>query len=228
MKPDLRVVLAEDHYLVREGVRRALETSGELTLVAAVGTAEALLEVVDRERPDVVVTDIRMPPGHRTEGIEAALAIRATDPGIGIVVLSQHNDPEYAMTLFRDGTQGLAYLLKQRVGEPAELVRAVREVAGGGSVVDPEVVQSLVARSGRSDQSPLTSLTGREHDVLEQMAQGRTNAAAAAALQLSESSIEKYSTSIFAKLGLADEPELHRRVSAVLAYLDEQGRAKPL
>jgi len=155
------------------------------------------------------------------------LTIRATDPDMGIVVLSQHNDPDYAMTLFRDGTQRLAYLLKQRVGEPAELIRAVREVADGGSVIDPEVVLSLVARSSQSEVSRLTSLTDREHDVLEQRAQGRTNAAVAAALCLSESSIEKYSTSIFAKLGLADK-RTPPAVSAVLAYLDEQGRAKPL
>jgi DNA-binding NarL/FixJ family response regulator len=132
------------------------------------------------------------------------------------------------MALFRDGTRGLAYLLKQRVGEPAELARAVREVVKGSSVVDPDVVQALVARTGRHDTSPIARLSARERDVIALMAEGRTNAAIAAALHLSESSIEKHSTAIFAKLGLAEEPELHRRVAAVLAFLDEQGRARPL
>ncbi len=228
MAEPIRVVVAEDHYLVREGVRRALDLSEDMELVAAVASAVELVEVVNRERPHAVVTDIRMPPTHSTEGIEAALAIRAEHPSVGVVVLSQHNDPDYAMALFRDGTRSLAYLLKQRVGEPAELARAVREVVKGSSVVDPDVVQALVARTGRHDTSPIARLSPRERDVIALMAEGRTNAAIAASLHLSESSIEKYSTSIFAKLGLAEEPELHRRVAAVLAFLDEQGRARPL
>jgi DNA-binding NarL/FixJ family response regulator len=224
----VRVAVAEDHYLVREGVRRALESSGRVRLVAAVGTAAELYDVVVRERPDAVVTDIRMPPDHQTEGIDVARRLRAEVPGIGVVVLSQHNDPDYAMALFRDGTDGLAYLLKQRVGDPEALAAAVEAVVAGGSVVDPEVVGSLVSRTERSSASPLADLTDRELDVLREMAQGRTNAGIAQRLSLSESSIEKYSTSIFAKLGLADEPEVHRRVAAVLAFLDEHGKARPL
>jgi DNA-binding NarL/FixJ family response regulator len=224
----IRVVVAEDHYLVREGVRRALELSGDIELVAAVASADELVQVVGREQPHVVVTDIRMPPTHSTEGIDAALRIRAEHPAVGIVVLSQHNDPDYAMTLFRDGNRGMAYLLKQRVGEPAELARAVREVVTGGSVVDPEVVQALVTRTSRRDESPVARLSQRERDVLALMAEGRTNAAIAATLHLSRSSIEKYSTSIFAKLDLTEEPEQHRRVTAVLAFLDEEGRARPI
>ena len=228
MADPIRVVVAEDHYLVREGVRRALDLADDIDLVAAVSSAVELVGVVDREQPHAVVTDIRMPPTHSTEGIEAALRLRSAHPSLGVVVLSQHNDPDYAMALFRDGTRGLAYLLKQRVGDPAELARAVREVVRGSSVVDPDVVQALVARTRRHDTSPVSRLSAREHDVLALMAEGRTNAAIAAGLHLSESSIEKYSTSIFAKLELAEEPELHRRVAAVLAFLDEQGRARPL
>ena len=228
VSPPIRVVVAEDHYLVREGVRRALELAGDIELVAAVSTAEELVHVVAREQPDAVVTDIRMPPTHSTEGIDAALAIRDAHPALGIVVLSQHNDPEYAMALFREGNRGMAYLLKQRVGEPAELARAVREVVGGGSVVDPQVVQGLVTRTSRRDESPVARLSERERDVLALMAEGRTNASIATTLHLSQSSIERYSTSIFAKLDLAEEPELHRRVTAVLAFLDAQGRARPI
>jgi DNA-binding NarL/FixJ family response regulator len=224
----LRVVIAEDHYLVREGTRRALEDSGVIEVLAGVGNPDELEAAVARLEPDVVVTDIRMPPGHRTEGIDAAHRLRERDPGLGVVVLSQYADATYAFELLRDGTAGLAYLLKERVGDPEELVAAVRAVAAGGSVIDPDVVAALVARNTRPETSRLTHLTERERDVLGQMAQGRTNAAIAGALHLSESSIEKYATSIFAKLGLTDEPQVHRRVAAVLAFLNEAGRAQPL
>ncbi len=228
MSGQIRVVVAEDHYLVREGVRRALELAEDIDLIAAVGSATELVEVVTREEPHAVVTDIRMPPSHSTEGIDAALSLRSAHPSLGVVVLSQHNDPDYAMALFRDGTRGMAYLLKQRVGDPAELARAVREVVRGGSVVDPDVVQALVARTHRLADSPVGRLSPRERQVLALMAEGRTNASIAASLHLSESSIEKCSTSIFSKLGLSQEPELHRRVAAVLAFLDELGRARPI
>jgi DNA-binding NarL/FixJ family response regulator len=224
----LRVVIAEDHFLVREGTRRALESSGEVEVVAAVGTPGELMQAVAGLAPDVVVTDIRMPPSHHTEGIDAAHRIRSDHPGIGIVVLSQYAEASYAFELLRDGTDGLAYLLKERVGEPAQLVGAVREVAGGGSVVDPDVVAAIVGSNAAQEQSPLARLTDRERAVLEQMAQGRTNAAVAEHLFLSESSIEKYATSIFAKLGLRDEARVHRRVAAVLAFLRDAGRASPL
>ncbi len=224
----LRVAIAEDHYLVREGVRRALTGTGEIEVVAAVGTADELVDVVERERPDVVVTDIRMPPGHKSEGIEAAHRIRAAHPSIGIVVLSQYAEASYALELLRDGNHGVAYLLKERVGDRNRLVHAVRSVADGGSIVDPDVVAALVARSSVQQSSAIQKLTTREREVLQQMAQGRTNASIADQLHLSESSIEKYSTSIFAKLGLHNEPTVHRRVAAVIAYLDEQGRATDL
>lgn len=225
---NLRIVIAEDHYLVREGVRRALESTGGNHLIAAVGTAEELLAVVLRELPDVVVTDIRMPPDHRMEGIDVALRIRAKHPEVGVVVLSQHNDPDYAMALFRNGTQGLAYLLKHRVGEPAALAQAVTAVSTGGSVVDPEVVETLVARTSKTPATPIALLTERERDVLSLMAEGRTNASIADHLCLSTSSIEKYVSSIFSKLALTDEREVHRRVAAVLTFLQEQRRARPI
>ena len=224
----LRVVVAEDHYLVREGIRLALEETGAVTVVATVGSAQELDLVVDREHPDAVVTDIRMPPEHRTEGIEAAHRIRAAHPGVGVVVLSQYADATYAMDLLRDGTDGLAYLLKERVAEPAHLLSAVREVVEGGSTIDPAVVAAMVEHGRHRENSPLHSLTDRERDVLAQMAQGRSNAGIAEALHLSVSSVEKYSTSVFAKLGLADEPLVHRRVAAVLAFLHTQGRSTPL
>jgi DNA-binding NarL/FixJ family response regulator len=224
----LRVVIADDHYLVREGVRQALERADDIRVVAAVGTATELESAVDAEQPDVVVTDIRMPPDNKTDGIDAARRIRSAYPGTGVLVLSQYNDPSYARQLLEDGVTGIGYLLKERVGDPTRLIGAVHEVASGGSVVDTEVVSSLVARTDRQPDSPTALLTDRERDVLGAMAEGMTNAAIAEQLHLSVSSIEKYSSSIFTKLGLFDEPELHRRVAAVLAYLDDCGRAQPL
>jgi DNA-binding NarL/FixJ family response regulator len=224
----LRVALADDHYLVREGVRAALEDTGEVEVVASVGSPEPLEEAVDRLTPDVVVTDIRMPPHHRTEGIDVAHRIRSRHPEIGVVVLSQYAEAAYALQLLGDGSEGLAYLLKERVGDPVQLLHAVREVARGGSVIDPDVVAALVAHGTREASSPLAALTARERDMLEQMAQGRTNAGIAAALHLSESSVEKYSSGIFAKLHLTDEPQVHRRVAAVLAHLQDASRAEPL
>ncbi|GHE58829.1 putative two-component system response regulator, LuxR family protein [Streptomyces longispororuber] len=215
----LRLVIAEDHYLVREGTRRLLEDTGEVRVLAAVGTATELLDAVGRLLPDVVIADIRMPPGHHTEGITAAHAIRAAHPGIGVVVLSQHANENYAFDLFRCGTNGLAYLLKERIGEVDELLRALHEVTAGRSVVDPRIVEVLIGSHARAADAPLSHLTRRELDVLRQMAEGKTNRAIAACLNLSESTVEKHVNSTFAKLGLAEIPQLHRRVSAVLAYL---------
>lgn len=214
----LRVVLAEDHFLVREGTRRLLEDSGQVDVVAAVGTPSELRRAVDELRPDVVITDIRMPPGHHMEGIEAAHAIRAEHPQIGIVVLSQHSDEAYAFELLRDGTDGLAYLLKDRVGDLDQLCAALHEVAAGRSVLDARVVDALVSRAHDSS-SPLSELSPRELEALREMAEGRTNAAIAAALFLSESTVEKHVNSIFSKLGLTEREATHRRVAAVLAYL---------
>ncbi len=217
--PDaLRVVLAEDNYLVREGTRRLLQDSGAVEVLAAVGTAEELHDAVRRISPDAVITDIRMPPGHHMEGIEAARAIRADHPRIGVVVLSQHTDQSYAFELLRDGAAGLAYLLKDRLGDVEDLVHALREVSAGGSVIDPVVIDALVARRSRTASSPLATLTARELDVLREMAQGRTNAGIEGALYLSGSTVEKHVNAIFTKLQLTDAP-VHRRVAAVLAFL---------
>ena len=219
MAERLRVVIAEDNYLVREGTRRLLEDSGEVDVLASVNNAEELLQVVDGLRPDAVLTDIRMPPGHQIEGIEAAHAIRKRHPGIGVVVLSQHSDAAYAIQLLRDGTDGLGYLLKTRVGELDELLHALREVVAGRSVVDAAVVERLVDYRSRQTESPLRLLSEREIDVLREMAEGKSNSAIAGDLHVSESSVEKYVNSIFSKLGLSEERLLSRRVAAVLAYL---------
>ena len=224
MNGRLRIVIAEDNYLVREGTRRLLEDSGQVDVVAAVGNADELLEAVGQLRPDAVLTDIRMPPGHQMEGIAAAQAIRASFPQVGVVVLSQHADEAYAFELLKRGTAGLAYLLKERVGELDELLRALREVVAGRSVIDPRVVELLVSHRARLAQSPVSLLSPRELDVLRQMAEGRTNRAIAEALVLSESAVEKHINAIFGKLGLTEEPQLHRRVAAVLAYLRDSGR----
>jgi DNA-binding NarL/FixJ family response regulator len=218
MADQLRVVLAEDNYLVREGTRRLLEDSGEIDVVAAVGNAEELRDAVRRFAPQAVLTDIRMPPGHHMEGIEAAHAIRRDHPGTGVVVLSQHTDEVYAFALLRDGTGGLAYLLKDRLGDVEDLIHALREVSRGGSVIDPVVVEGLVGRRTRAARSPLAALTTRELDVLREMAQGKTNAGIEQALHLSSSTVEKHVNSIFGKLGLGEEP-VHRRVAAVIAFL---------
>jgi DNA-binding NarL/FixJ family response regulator len=219
MKNRLRIVIAEDNYLVREGARRLLEDSGEIDVVAAVSTADELIDAVARLRPEAVLTDIRMPPGHHMEGIAAAHSIRATFPRVGVVVLSQHADEAYAFELLKHGAAGIAYLLKERVGELDELLRALREVVAGRSVIDPRVVELLVSHRARLTQSPISQLSPRELDVLRQMAEGKTNRAIAEALILSESAVEKHSNAIFAKLGLAEEPQVHRRVAAVLTYL---------
>ncbi len=221
LSESLRIVIAEDNYLVREGTRRLLEDSGEVEVVAAVGTADELLDAVERLHPSAVITDIRMPPGHHMEGIEAAQIIRSRYPKTGVVVLSQHSDEMYAYRLLKNGTAGLAYLLKERVGDLDGLVRALKEVTAGGSVIDPKVVEALLARRVRVEESPLSSLTGREMEVLREMAQGRTNIAIAKALSLSESTVEKHVTAILSKLGLSEETEVDRRVVAVLAFLRE-------
>jgi DNA-binding NarL/FixJ family response regulator len=218
-----RLVIAEDNYLVREGVRRLLDDGPEFTTVGTAGDADELLALVDRHHPDAVLTDIRMPPGHSTEGITAALRIRSTHPSTGVVVLSQHADASYASALFAEGTTGLAYLLKEAVGDRTELVRALEAVSNGGSVVDPAVVDTLVSAGQRGADSPLHQLSARELDVLREMAQGHTNSAIAARLFVSESAVSKHVAAIFAKLGLQGSSGIDRRVSAVLAYVDHRG-----
>jgi DNA-binding NarL/FixJ family response regulator len=217
----LRVVFAEDNFLVREGTARLLESAEEVDLVATVGDRDALLAAVEEHAPDAVLTDIRMPPTNTREGIDAARQIRAEHPDVGVVVLSQYAEEEYAYDLLRDGAAGLGYLLKERVADVTELVRALNEVSKGGSVLDPKVVENLVARKDRLEKSPLAQLTEREREVLEQMAQGKNNAAIAQALFLTERAIEKHINSLFHKLNLTDEANVHRRVMAVLAFLRE-------
>lgn len=224
----MRIVIAEDHYLVREGTRRLLESSEEVEVVAAVENATDLLDAVARLGPDAVITDIRMPPGHKTEGIEAAHVIRDRYPDVGVLVLSQYVNALYAFELFRTGTGGLAYLLKDRVGDLDELLRALNEVVAGGSVIDPQVVEGLLARRQTSAGSLLATLTKREMDVLGEMAQGKSNGAIAETLFVSQSAVEKHINSIFAKLTLSpDEGDVHRRVAAVLAFLRNQELPSP-
>ena len=215
----VRIVIAEDNYLVREGARRLLEGTGDVSVLAAVGSAPELLDGVKRLGPDAVLTDIRMPPDNRTDGIDAAHEIRSAHPGVGVVVLSQYADVMYAFELFKFGTAGLAYLLKDRVADSGQIVSALREVLDGGSVIDPQVVEGLVLGQPSTQPSALDTLTERERDVLRLMAEGRSNGGIAATLVLSDSAVEKHVGSIFAKLGLQPEPATHRRVAAVLAFL---------
>jgi DNA-binding NarL/FixJ family response regulator len=217
----IRLVLAEDHYLVREGVRRLLETSPEFEIAAVCGDLESLLAAVDTELPDVVVTDIRMPPDGSDEGIQAAERLRETNPEIGVVVLSQYANPTYVLALLEGGSGGRAYLLKERVGDLEQLAAAIRAVADGGSVIDAKVVEALVAQNARDEESPLSQLTPRERDVLREMAEGKNNAAIADALVLTEGSVQKVIHSIFLKLGLTWETAVHKRVKAVILYLAE-------
>lgn len=220
----LRIVLADDNYLVREGVRRLLETQPDLEVAATCADLDSLLDAVEAERPDVVLTDIRMPPGGGDEGIRAAEQLRKTRPEIGVVVLSQFSDPEYALALLEQGSERRAYLLKERVNDLEKLVGAIREVAAGGSAIDSKVVDSLVGARARQEDSPLDELTPREHEVLSEMAKGKNNAAIAASLVIAEPSVEKYIHSILQKLGVSWEPDVHRRVKAVLLFLSEQRR----
>ena len=221
--PTIRLVLAEDHYLVREGIQRLLETHPDLEVAAVCGDLDSLLAAVDVERPDVVVTDIRMPPGDTDEGIQAAERLRETNPEVGVVVLSQYANAGYVLALVKGGSARRAYLLKERVEDLEQLVAAIRTVAAGGSMIDPQVVDALVAENARGEESPLSQLTPRERDVLREMAEGKNNAAIAGALFLTERSVEKVIHSIFVKLGLAWEEAVHKRVKAVILYLAESG-----
>jgi DNA-binding NarL/FixJ family response regulator len=219
----IRLVLAEDHYLVREGVRRLLETRPDFEVAAVCDDLDSLLAAVEAELPDVVVTDIRMPPGDADEGIQAAERLREAHPEVGVVVLSQYANPSYALALLEGGSARRAYLLKERVKDVEQLAAAILAVAEGGSVIDPKVVEALVAENARSEDSPLNELTPRERDVLREMAGGKNNAAIAEALFLTERSVEKVIHSIFLKLGLTWETTVHKRVKAVVLYLAESG-----
>jgi DNA-binding NarL/FixJ family response regulator len=223
--PVLRIVFAEDNYLVREGTVALLAEDDRVEVVATAASLDELLAAVTFHAPDAVLTDIRMPPTGTDEGIRAAKTIRSDHPDVGVVVLSQFVEEEYAYDLLKDGAAGLGYLLKERVADVDEVVRALQEVARGGSVLDPKVVEALVAAKDRMVHSPLGSLTDREREVLALMAQGMNNAAIASRLFLTERAVEKHINSMFHKLDLTEEPDVHRRVMAVLAFLRETDRA---
>jgi DNA-binding NarL/FixJ family response regulator len=215
----IRVALAEDNALLREGISRLVDAQDDLELAGVASDLPALMALIEEQQPDVVVTDIRMPPTGTDEGIQAARWLRAHRPSVGVVVLSQFSEPDYALALLEDGSAGRAYLLKERVAGADELARAVRVVAGGGSAIDPLVVDALVSARTGGRKSDLSWLTPRETAILGEMAQGKSNAAIAAGLGVSERAVEKHINSIFSKLGLSEERDVNRRVKAVLVYL---------
>jgi DNA-binding NarL/FixJ family response regulator len=218
----IKVVVAEDSYLVREALSRLLENEPELDLAAVTVDATALDSAIEREQPQVVLTDIFMPPSRGPEGIRVAARLRESHPDVGVVVLSQYADPGYALELFASGSDGRAYLLKERVGNRAELMDAIRAVAAGGSVVDPKIVEALITARKRMVDSPLAALTAREREVLAEVATGKTNTAIAESLFLTKRAIEKHINSIFLKLDLRESEDVSRRVKAALIHLSER------
>lgn len=214
----ISVTLAEDDLFVREGLASFLDADPGVEVRDVCADLGTLLASVERNPPDVVLTDIRMPPAFGDEGIQAAQSLRSTHPDVAVIVLSQYDDPAYALALLAEGSERRGYMLKQRVSEPGELMAAIETVASGGSVIDPAVVDALVARQAPS--SPLRFLTDRELEVLSQMAQGKDNAAIADSLYVSQRAVEKHNNSIFAKLGLTDAERVDKRVQAVLLFLD--------
>ncbi|MBA3294295.1 MAG: response regulator transcription factor [Geodermatophilaceae bacterium] len=222
----IRVLLAEDSYVVREGVRALIETQDSVELVGTCGDLPSLMAAVEEQRPDVVLTDIRMPPSQTDEGVRAAQWMRRAHPGIGVVVLSQYVEADYAVRLFEQGSGGRAYLLKERIGDVEDLVEAIQQVHRGGSVVDRAVVDALITARAR-EHSPVDDLTPREQEVLSHIARGSNNKAIAEQLVLSPRAIEKHINVIFAKLGLADEPDSHHRVRAVLLYIAATSADQP-
>jgi DNA-binding NarL/FixJ family response regulator len=218
----IKVVLAEDNLLVREGIVRLLEAHPDIELVATCDDLDSLVAAVEADPPQVVLTDIRMPPTESDEGIRAAARFRETAPEVGVVVLSQHDEAEYALALLDQGSEGRAYLLKERVSDLDQLIGAIKAVASGGSVIDSKVVEALVSARSRAEESPISRLTPREGEVLSEMAQGKTNAGIAEALFLTERAVEKHINSIFSKLQLSGEKDTHRRVKAVLLFLSNQ------
>jgi len=222
----LRVVVAEDSLLMREGIRGVIDRQPDLDVIADCVGLPDLRQVITADPPDVIVTDVRMPPTFTDEGIRIAVELRDSHPNLGVVVLSQYAEPGYANELLGGGSAGRAYLLKERVSEPDQLADAIRTVARGGSVIDPTVVDLLVAASTRAPSSPLAALTTRELEVLDQVAQGKSNAGVAAALFLTERAVEKHINTLFAKLGLGVTPDVNRRVTAVLLLLSERNATK--
>ena len=221
----IRVVLAEDNALLREGISRLIDAQDDLELVGGACDLPGLLNLVAEQSPDVVVTDIRMPPTGTDEGIQAAAWLREHEPTVGVVVLSQYTAPAYALALLQEGSAGRGYLLKERVAGANELAQAIRTVARGGSVIDPLVVDELVRARGKRRKSDLEWLTPREAEILAEMAQGKSNGAIAGTLGVSERAVEKHSNAIFSKLGLSEERDVNRRVKAVLVYLTRSREA---
>ena len=220
--PEITVFLADDNLIVRTGVKALIGLEADMRVVGVAADYAGLVEGAEEAAPQVVVTDIRMPPTGTDEGIRAAAHLRGEHPSIGVVVLSQYANPAYALALLAEGSEGRAYLLKERVADVEDLLVAIREVAQGGSVIDPKVVDALVAATSSRSRSDLDRLTPREGEILGEMAQGKSNAAIAATLVLSERAVEKHSNSIFSKLGLSEEKDVNRRVKAVLLWLAEQ------
>jgi DNA-binding NarL/FixJ family response regulator len=215
----LRVVVADDSYLIREALGELLTGVPDLEIVAVCGDAHALREVIERDAPDVVLTDIRMPPFRDREGIKVAAELRETHPEIGVVILSQYADPPLALELFESGSEGRAYLLKERIGDRSELVEAIRAVSERRSVVDSKLIDGLIAERARSSASPLDELTAREREVLAEVATGKSNAAIASSLFLTKRAVEKHINAIFMKLNLRETEDTSRRVKATLMYL---------
>lgn len=226
----IRVAIAEDSYLVREALEHLLEPVPEIDLVASCADLEALRERIEADAPEVVLTDIRMPPTGTDEGVQLAAELRDSKPGIGVVVLSQYSEPEFVVRLFERGSDGRAYLLKERVADRDELLGAIRAVRDGGSVIDPKVVEVMVRARARAESSPLQELTPRELEVLALVAEGSSNSAVAESLVLTKRAVEKHINSIFLKLGLThdpDEADMSKRVKAVLMYLADDGLVGP-
>jgi DNA-binding NarL/FixJ family response regulator len=217
----IRVVVAEDNLLVREGLRQLLESSPTVDVVAAYGDVNALLGAVEEDRPDVVLTDIRMPPSNTDEGIRVAEHLRQTRPSTGVVVLSQYAEPQYVLSLLERGSDRRGYLLKERIHDRGQLVSAIDAVARGGSVIDPKIVELLVEAKARIKRSPLSELTPREREVLAELAEGKSNAAIAESLVLTKRAVEKHVNSIFMKLGLAGSDSVAKRVKATLMFLSD-------
>jgi len=223
----IRVAIADDSLLVREGIVHVLASVPEIEVVSISGDLDDLLAAIDEQDPDVVLTDIRMPPAFETEGIDIANRLHTTHPRAGVIVLRQYADPQYALSLLESGSARRGYLLKEKLGNRSELVEAIEQVAAGGSVIDPTVVEVLVDDRRHGDESPLNRLTRREYEVLAEVASGKSNAAIAATLSISKRAVERHIGAIFAKLELSDEGEASRRVQAALAFLADYGQPAP-
>ena len=220
----LKVVVAEDSLLVREGLRHVFDGEVDIVVAAETSDAESTIEAIERLHPDVLVTDIRMPPSNRTEGIAIAQALRQTHPAMAVIVISQYADADYALSLFDDGHAARGYLLKERLSDGKQLIDAVRTVAAGGAVVDPQVVDTRLRAQVARSESPFATLTPREREVLGLVASGLSNAAIAKRLWITQRAVERHIGSIFSKLGLSNEGRLNRRVAATLAFLAETPR----